>query len=85
VAVLETKLDNLRGDMAELVTETQRTRTRLHNLEGVAHALVDVNKQRAKDERARERRYARRINLLSFLVAIAAVASPIIVAFVHHG
>lgn len=83
VAVLETKLDNLRGDVAELVSETQRTRRRLHDLEGVAAALVDVNKQRTRDEERRERKYTRRLNLLMVLAAFAAVASPVVVALIH--
>lgn len=83
VAVLETKLDNLRGDVAELVTETQRTRRRLHDLEGIAGLLVDAGKQRVRDEERRERKYTRRLNLLMVLATFAAVASPIVVALLH--
>jgi len=85
VAVLETKLDALHSDVTELIAESKRTRGRLHDLEGIASVLVNVNKQRAKDEQRRERKYTRRLNLLTALAAVAAVVSPILVAFIHHG
>lgn len=83
VAILETKLDDLRGDVAELVLETQRTRKRLHDLEGVAAAVVELNKQRRREEDLRDRKYTRRLNLLMVLAAFAAVASPVVVALLH--
>jgi hypothetical protein len=84
VAVLETKLDNLGADVRELTAETGRTRKRLHDLEGLTAALVNVNKERVRDERDRDRRNLRRLNLIAVLVSVAAVASPLIVAVFNN-
>ena len=85
IATLEALFGEIRGDVAELVQETRRTRGRLHDLEGVTGALVNVQKERSRDEARRERKYTRRLNMLLVLATFAAVISPIAVAVVTHG
>ena len=83
VAVLETKLEDLRVDVGELIEESKRTRGRLHDLEGIAGTLVDVNRNREREDQRRERKYTNRLNLLTALAALAAVVSPLVVALLH--
>ena len=75
----------MREDVAELIAEQQRTRRRLHDLEGLARGLVDVNRVRAEEDERRERKYTRRLNLLMALATVAAVISPLVVALIHRG
>jgi len=84
IATLEANVGEIRVDLAELVAEERRTRKRLHDLEGITGALVNLQKERRRDEQRRERKYTRRLNLLLVLASFAAVASPIVVALLHH-
>ena len=78
--MLETKLDDLGADVRELASEERRTRKRLHDLEGVAGALVDVNRDRQRQEKQRQEKVARRLSILTVFIAAAALGEP----FLYH-
>jgi len=80
VARLQEQMREVREDVGDLIAEERRTRTRLHNLEGLAQGLVDVQKQRRRDEQRREKKIARRLNLILVCASVAAVISPLVVA-----
>jgi hypothetical protein len=78
LAVLETRLEGLASDVAELVKEERSTRRRLHNLEGFAQAYLDTQREHRRQE---ERQYHRLANAIGFgglalsfgMLALAAV------------
>ena len=80
IRALEVKLDDLRGDVQDLTTETGRTRNRLHDLEGLAGTLVDQEKVRRQNEARRQRRLEIRTEVLAVVVATAALVEP----FLYH-
>lgn len=80
LARLEERLGGLRRDMAELVSEVERARTRLHDLEGVASMLVSQERQRNRDTRRYQRRMEWRLQVLMAVIAAAAVVEP----FLYH-
>lgn len=80
IATLEAVIGELRGDMGDLKSETIRTRARLHDLEGIAGMLVSQEKQRNRDTRRAQRRTDRRLQVLTVVVAIAALLEP----FLYH-
>jgi len=80
LAVLKAELRDIRADVNALAEEERRTRTRLHNLEGLAQGLVDVQKQRRRDEQRREKNLARRLNMILVCASVAAVISPVVTA-----
>jgi len=82
--MLEATLNGLRDDVKEVKDETLRTRQRLHNLEGISGALVDVNRRRQEEDERRERKYTNRLNLLMVLATFAAVISPLVVGIISH-
>ena len=84
ITMLEATLSGLRDDVREVKEETLRTRRRLHNLEGISGALVDVNRRRQEEDERRERKYTNRLNLLMVLATFAAVISPVVVGIISH-
>lgn len=80
IAVLETKLDELRTDVQQLTSEERRTRRRLHDLEGVTGLLVDQENARRVATGERQRRLELRIQVLTVVVAVVALAEP----FLYH-
>jgi DNA repair exonuclease SbcCD ATPase subunit len=78
--VLAERITGVREDLAELVTEMQRARQRLHRVEGLTGMLVDKEKQRASETQTRQRRLELRIQVLTAVVAVAAFAEP----FLYH-
>ena len=80
LARLDERVKGLVADVAELSAEQQRSRSRLHQLEGVAGTLVDVNKERQLDERRREQRLSRRLSTLTVAIAGLALVEP----FLYH-
>lgn len=73
-------MSGLRDDMVVMRSEESRTRTRLHNLEGLAETLVGESRQRRRDEKRREDRVSRRLQVLTVAVAAAALFEP----FLYH-
>jgi hypothetical protein len=65
LARLQEQLQGVREDVAEIVAEMGRSRTRLHNLEGFASAYLEAQKtNRAGEERQYRRLEMRKFSLL---------------------
>ena len=77
---MEEQLRGVREDVSELVAESQRNRRRLHDLEGVTGALVSADTQRKRDDRRKQERLEIRLQVLTAVVAVAAVVEP----FLYH-
>ena len=80
VAVLAERIKGIRSDVSELVDEQHRMRTRLHNLEGFAAAYLDQQRANRRGEERQYRRIELRVQVLTFVVAVAAIVVPIIEA-----
>ena len=61
-------------------SESDRTRVRLHNLEGIAATFLDQQKAARDREEKQYRRLELRIQALTVVIAVAAVAVPIVLA-----
>lgn len=83
LAVLETRLDGLVTDVAEIRTEDVHTRRRLHNLEGFAQAYLDTQKQHRRQEDAQYRRLTQAISLGGLAVGIGMLALALVTLFTH--
>jgi hypothetical protein len=84
IEVLAERLEGLRADVAELAAEQQRNRTRLHNLEGFAAAAIDTQRQNRRSEDRQYKRLETRLQVLTIVIAIAAVVVPLLVALVNR-
>lgn len=80
IATLEEAVRNVVRDVADLDAQTDRTRKRLHDLEGLTGALVEVNRQRELAATKRQRRTEIRVEILTVVVVVATFAEP----FLHH-
>lgn len=80
IARVEELLAALKEDVREMKDETLRTRGRLHDLEGIAGALVEQEKIRRRATDARDRRFTARLQVLTVVVAVATLAEP----FLYH-
>ena len=78
LARVEERLEGVREDLAHLVGEVGRSRTRLHDLEGIAATLVSQERQRNRDTRTHQRRMELRLQLLMALVALVSVLEPLL-------
>lgn len=66
--------------MTELVAEQMRHRTRLHQLEGICGTFVDQQRENRRSEVQQYRRLELRLQVLTVVIAIAAIATPILIA-----
>lgn len=80
IAKVEQLLSDLKDDVREMRDETLRTRGRLHDLEGIAGVLVEQEKLRRRATQARDRRFGRRLQVLTVVVMVATLAEP----FLYH-
>lgn len=76
---LEERVQDMRDDMADLKMETQRTRKRLHDLEGMQALLVNQEKVRHETSKRQQETLKNRLQILTVVVAVAALAEPFIV------
>jgi hypothetical protein len=80
LATVEAVLSELRDDVTELRNESLRSRTRLHDLEGVAGAFVDMQTQNRRREAEQYQRLGIRIQWAGIALGIGAILSPILIA-----
>jgi hypothetical protein len=80
LATVEAVLHEIRADVTELRTESLRSRTRLHNLEGVAGAFLDMQTQNRRREAEQYQRLGVRIQIAGIAIGIGAIIVPIIIA-----
>jgi hypothetical protein len=66
--------------MGELVAEQLRHRTRLHQLEGICATFVEQQLANRRGEQRQYRRLEVRMQVLTIVVAVAAILAPIVVA-----
>ena len=83
LAVVETEVRGLRDDVQALTVEQERTRQRLHSLESTTQGLVKMSAGRAQQAAAQAARTQRWVQILTLVVAIAAVVVSIVVGL--HG
>lgn len=85
IARLEERWRDMRQDIADLRQADARTRDRLHQIEGMQGLLVEERKQRTETAAARQKRLEVRIQVLTVVVAIAAVATPVLYHYLGVG
>lgn len=78
--VLVERIEGLRDDVSAIAEEQKRARTRLHNLEGFAAAYLSVQRENRRSEARQYRRLELRLQVLTVVIAVAAIFVPIGVA-----
>ena len=82
---MEERVEGVREDLAALLAEVQRNRKRLHDLEGIAQAFMDTQQVNRQREAQQYRRLGVQIQVLTVVVALAAIVAPIVTALtIHH-
>lgn len=82
--MLEAVLLELRGDVGERKHEEERTRHRLHDLEGAVNLLLEAQKMARRAEDKQYRRLELRLEVLTLVIGFAAVAAAVIPLFLHR-
>lgn len=83
IATNEQAIRDLREDLADIRQAAREDHHRLRDVEATVALLIDTHKQARRAEEAQYRRLELRIQWLTTVIAFAAVAGPLIVAFVH--
>jgi hypothetical protein len=65
-------------DRVEIKQEAARTHARLHDLEGSVGMLLDVQRNARRAESRQYHRFEIRLQVLTVVVAVAAVIAPIV-------
>lgn len=78
LARIEEQARGVREDVQELTAEMNRTRGRLHDLEGTTAMFVEAQKENRRREEAQYQRLALRMQVAAVIVAVAAVVVPIL-------
>lgn len=84
IASVEQQIIDLRGDIADRKHEEERTRERLHKVEGAMQRLVDIQTDARKQEATQYRRLELRMQALTLVVAFAAMLEPVAYHFATH-
>ena len=79
LATVEQIARDVRDDISAWTMEQARTRNRLHEIETTVRGLVLANQIAAGDVVNRQRKLEIRVQVLTLVVGLAAVASPLIV------
>jgi hypothetical protein len=79
IARLDERVEGVRQDLAEVVAEMAKTRKRLHDLEGIAQAFMDVQRDNRRKEADQYRKLVIWLQIVAVLVAIAAIIVPVVV------
>ena len=80
LARLEERVEGIRSDLGEINAELARTRKRLHDVEGVTQAFMDMQNVNRQKEARQYRRLGVQIQVLTIVVALAAIVAPIVTA-----
>ena len=78
LATVEAVLQELRGDVGELKDETNRTRGRLHDLEGLASTLVEQERTRIRVTKEQQEALRTRLQILTVVIALSVFLEPIL-------
>lgn len=76
-------LADLREDLDDRKAEEQRTRTRLHEIEGAVSVFTEAQKYARRDEERQYRRLELRLQWMMVVVTLATVVTPLAVLFLH--
>jgi hypothetical protein len=85
LATVEAVLHEVRHDVAEIRQEQERSRDRLHRLEGVSASFLSWQKDAREKEDAQYRRLGNIIGLGGLLMSCGLVALAIITLITHVG
>ena len=83
IARLEEAVRGVREDVTELVAETNRSRTRLHNPEGFAQAYLDVQRENRRQEKRENEKLSMMIGVGGLAMSLAMVALTVVTIFLH--
>jgi hypothetical protein len=83
IATLEEAVRGLREDVQSMSTQLDRSRTRLHNLEGFAQAYLDTQKVNRRQEDRQYRRMATAIQFGGLIMAAAMVLLTVVTLMIH--
>src|SRR5207249_854920 len=78
LAVIEQMIRDLREDIDAMKTEQVRTRDRLHKLEGTTAGLVQEARTRSVLQEESSRSVMVRLQVLTVVVAVAALGEPLL-------
>ncbi len=78
LATVEAVLLSIRDDVREVKDEVERSRARLHKLEGISNSFLSWQQEARRGEKEQYRRLGLRIQVLTVVVGIAAVIAPIV-------
>lgn len=84
LATIEQVVRDLRGDIAERKHEEERTRKRLHDIEGLLSMMVETTKEQRRGVDVRQRSLEVRMQVLTVVVGLAALIEPLLYALVKH-
>ena len=84
IARLEQQIVALSDDIDDRKHEEERTRDRLHKVEGLLGMLVDQQKQARRAEADQYRRLELRMQVLTLAIAAAAALEPLAYHFASH-
>lgn len=76
-------VQELRQDVHEVSSQVERSRTRLHNLEGFAQAYLDVQRENRRQEDRQYRRLSQAIQFGGLIMAVAMVVLTIVTLLAH--
>lgn len=76
LATVEAVLREVQADVIEIRQESTRTRLRLHSLEGIASAFLSWQTDAREKEERQYQRLGLRVQVLTVVVAVAAIVTP---------
>lgn len=76
-------LEEVRSDIADMRTESVRTRDRLHSMEAAVQGLVLVQRERIEQQEQTFRALGLRLQRLGVTIAVAALVVSIVALIVH--
>jgi uncharacterized protein YlxW (UPF0749 family) len=82
IARVEEQIRDMRQDLRDHAQEQQRTRNRIHDLEGAVGMLVDNLKVTRRSEETRYKGLNLRIQVLTLVIGSAGIVTPIFVVYV---
>ena len=83
LARVEVVLEEVRSDIADMRTESGRTRDRLHSMEAAVQGLVLVQRERIEQQDKTFQRLGMRLQRLGLLVAASTLVVSIVALIVH--
>ena len=83
LAALEVTVNEQGKDIASLSAQVERSRTRLHNLEGFAQGVLDIQRENRRKEEVQYRRVANAIAIGGLAMAFGMLILTAITVYFH--